>query len=196
MHPYLPDSNGEDDQQVTRNARLHISLMLSCSTMGFQAILLHLGRCAASIKTAASMKTAASNWPLNAPSNSQDDAATDLAPSQSQRQKKEVSKAVGAIEHWLPRFDVMVIGPGLGRDAWVHATVTEVWFLMHECNKPRVLRLAQVYPATLQTRRIVQYRNLATLPGTSLQMHLLSVLMGLHNAGDQNAAEGQQASGD
>lgn len=43
-----------------------------------------------------------------------------------QRQEKEVSKAVGAIEHWLPRFDVMVIGPGLGRDAWVHATVTEV----------------------------------------------------------------------
>lgn len=44
----------------------------------------------------------------------------------SQRQEKEVSKAVAAIQHWLPRFDVMVIGPGLGRDAWVHATVTEV----------------------------------------------------------------------
>jgi ATP-dependent NAD(P)H-hydrate dehydratase len=43
-----------------------------------------------------------------------------------QRQRKEVSKAVGAIQHWLPRFDVMVIGPGLGRDPWVHATVTEV----------------------------------------------------------------------
>lgn len=33
---------------------------------------------------------------------------------------------MGAIEHWLPRFDVMVIGPGLGRDAWVHATVVKV----------------------------------------------------------------------
>jgi NAD(P)H-hydrate repair Nnr-like enzyme with NAD(P)H-hydrate dehydratase domain len=47
-----------------------------------------------------------------------------------QRQEEEVSKAVGAIEHWLPRFDVMVIGPGLGRDAWVHATVTQVCELL------------------------------------------------------------------
>ena len=32
-------------------------------------------------------------------------------------------------EHWLPRFDVMVIGPGLGRDAWVHDTVVNVSFV-------------------------------------------------------------------
>jgi hypothetical protein len=51
---------------------------------------------------------------------------SNLVPGNAQRQEKEVSKAVGAIEHWLPRFDVVVIGPGLGRDAWVHATVTQV----------------------------------------------------------------------
>ena len=30
------------------------------------------------------------------------------------------------IEHWANRFDVMVIGPGLGRDELVHNTVKEV----------------------------------------------------------------------
>lgn len=56
-----------------------------------------------------------------------------------QREQKEVDKAVGAIEHWLPRFDVMVIGPGLGRDAWVNATVTEVIKSLRKDNKPVVI---------------------------------------------------------
>ena len=28
--------------------------------------------------------------------------------------------------HWMDRFDVIVVGPGLGRDELVHATVKEV----------------------------------------------------------------------
>jgi ATP-dependent NAD(P)H-hydrate dehydratase len=56
-----------------------------------------------------------------------------------QRQEKEVSKAVGAIQHWLPRFDVMVIGPGLGRDPWVHAAVTEVIRTLRKDEKPVVI---------------------------------------------------------
>ena len=34
-----------------------------------------------------------------------------------------VTEAVGAIDHWMERFDAIVIGPGLGRDELVHETV-------------------------------------------------------------------------
>lgn len=37
----------------------------------------------------------------------------------------KVEEAVEQIIHWANRFDVMVIGPGLGRDALVHDTVKE-----------------------------------------------------------------------
>ncbi len=39
-----------------------------------------------------------------------------------------MDEAVGAIEHWLERFDVVVVGPGLGRDELVHDTVVKVLF--------------------------------------------------------------------
>lgn len=38
----------------------------------------------------------------------------------------EVKRAIEAVEHWLRRFDVVVLGPGLGRDPDVHDTVIEV----------------------------------------------------------------------
>ncbi len=41
-----------------------------------------------------------------------------------------VDQAVAAIEHWLDRFDVVVVGPGLGRDELVHQTVIEVLSLL------------------------------------------------------------------
>ncbi len=53
-------------------------------------------------------------------------------PSIVQLQKKEeahkeaVGRAVAATDHWMERFDVVVIGPGLGRDELVHDTVKEV----------------------------------------------------------------------
>ena len=37
-----------------------------------------------------------------------------------------MDRALGAIQHWLPRFSVMIIGPGLGRDEMVHETVKQV----------------------------------------------------------------------
>ena len=37
-----------------------------------------------------------------------------------------VWRAVGATHHWMDRFDVVVIGPGLGRDRLVHETVIQV----------------------------------------------------------------------
>ena len=49
-----------------------------------------------------------------------------------QLQKKEeahreaVDTAVAAMDHWMERFDVVVIGPGLGRDELVHQTVIRV----------------------------------------------------------------------
>ena len=37
-----------------------------------------------------------------------------------------VQRAVEAMNHWMERFDVVVIGPGLGRDKLVHETVIQV----------------------------------------------------------------------
>ena len=37
----------------------------------------------------------------------------------------EVKRGVDAICGWLERFDVLVVGPGLGRDPWVQQTVTQ-----------------------------------------------------------------------
>ena len=37
-----------------------------------------------------------------------------------------VQRAVEATNHWMERFDVVVIGPGLGRDKLVHETVIQV----------------------------------------------------------------------
>ena len=45
-------------------------------------------------------------------------------------QKEAVERAVAATDHWMERFDVVVIGPGLGRDELVHDTVKEVWLLV------------------------------------------------------------------
>ena len=42
------------------------------------------------------------------------------------RKKKILDRGFGAIQHWLPRFNVMIIGPGLGRDEMVHDTIKKV----------------------------------------------------------------------
>lgn len=43
--------------------------------------------------------------------------------------QEKVKEAVEQINHWADKFDVMVIGPGLGRDELVHDTVKEVYLL-------------------------------------------------------------------
>lgn len=42
------------------------------------------------------------------------------------KRKKILDKAFGAMEHWLERFDTVIIGPGLGRDEMVHEVVIQV----------------------------------------------------------------------
>jgi NAD(P)H-hydrate repair Nnr-like enzyme with NAD(P)H-hydrate dehydratase domain len=45
-----------------------------------------------------------------------------------------VQRAVGSIGHWLERFDVVVVGPGLGRDCVVHDIVVKVPPLLVPCS--------------------------------------------------------------
>ena len=42
------------------------------------------------------------------------------------KKKKTLEKALGDMDHWMERFDVVIIGPGLGRDPLVHHVVKEV----------------------------------------------------------------------
>lgn len=45
------------------------------------------------------------------------------------------------MDHWMDRFDVVVVGPGLGRDEHVHDTVMQVRF----CVKTLCLIVFRVY---------------------------------------------------
>ncbi len=55
-----------------------------------------------------------------------------------QRRSQLVDKAVSAVDHWLERFDVVIVGPGLGRDELVHETVIQaralLFSLEHKSN--------------------------------------------------------------
>ena len=42
------------------------------------------------------------------------------------KKQKIFDKSLGAIKHWLERFDTIIIGPGLGRDEMVHHVVIKV----------------------------------------------------------------------
>lgn len=42
------------------------------------------------------------------------------------KKQKILDTSLGAIKHWLERFDTIIIGPGLGRDEMVHHVVIEV----------------------------------------------------------------------
>ena len=48
------------------------------------------------------------------------------------KKQKIYDKALGAIKHWLERFDTIIIGPGLGRDEMVHYVVKEVSSYLHQ----------------------------------------------------------------
>ena len=43
-----------------------------------------------------------------------------------EEKKGILDKALAAMQHWVPRFSVIIIGPGLGRDELVHETVKQV----------------------------------------------------------------------
>ena len=44
----------------------------------------------------------------------------------SDKRQSILDKALAAMNHWMPRFSVIIIGPGLGRDELVHETVKQV----------------------------------------------------------------------
>ena len=46
------------------------------------------------------------------------------------KKQKILDKSLGAVMHWLERFDTVIIGPGLGRDEMVHHVVIEVQLLL------------------------------------------------------------------
>ena len=57
-----------------------------------------------------------------------------------------VDRAVAAIDRWLDRFDVMIVGPGLGRDELVHETVVQA----RSCLQHQVMGMpAQACPAVV-----------------------------------------------
>lgn len=80
--------------------------------------------------------------------------------------------AVNEIEQWLDRLHVVLIGPGLGREANVLATVSEIIKLCKRLNKPLVIdadglflinqdkSLIRNYSGTLLTPNVAEFSRL------------------------------------
>lgn len=80
--------------------------------------------------------------------------------------------AVSDIEPWLDRLHVLLIGPGLGRDADIFATVSELVKLCRRLNKPLVfdadglflvsqdVSLIRDYPGTILTPNVAEFSRL------------------------------------
>lgn len=79
---------------------------------------------------------------------------------------------IDAIEPWLDRLHVILIGPGLGREAKVLSTVTELVKICQRLNKPLVfdadglfligqdISLIQGYPGTILTPNFAEFSRL------------------------------------
>lgn len=80
--------------------------------------------------------------------------------------------AINEIEPWLDRLHVILIGPGLGRDTNILATVTELVKLCKRLNKPLVfdadglflisqdISLIRGYPKTILTPNVAEFTRL------------------------------------
>lgn len=60
------------------------------------------------------------------------------------KRKKILDKAYGAMQHWLERFDTVIIGPGLGRDEMVHQVVIQVQYLLDIMIASALVRLVLI----------------------------------------------------
>lgn len=68
------------------------------------------------------------------------------------KRKKIVDKSLGAVLHWLERFDTVIIGPGLGRDEMVHQVVIQVQlFLLLYQGQSQCLLFLLLHPQQKQS---------------------------------------------
>lgn len=84
----------------------------------------------------------------------------------------DAENAVDEIEPWLDRLHVILIGPGLGRDKNILATVTDLVKLCKRLNKPLVfdadglflinqdISLIRGYPRTILTPNVAEFSRL------------------------------------
>ncbi|BDA48641.1 ATP-dependent (S)-NAD(P)H-hydrate dehydratase [Coccomyxa sp. Obi] len=92
------------------------------------------------------------------------------------KREEAVDGAVGAIEHWLERFDVVVVGPGLGRDELVHDTVVKVFRLMREKQLPMVIDADGLYIVTKNLDLVKGYPHAILTPNKNEYQRLASAL--------------------
>lgn len=105
VHPYLPDSHDLSEEVVSSlHPKLHPSVS-SPSIPVMLALACHNTLISGVFERRIAMQASTSG----------------------KNREEAVDRAVGAIEHWLERFDVVVVGPGLGRDELVHDTVVKVF---------------------------------------------------------------------
>ncbi|GAB4819250.1 hypothetical protein N2152v2_006296 [Parachlorella kessleri] len=90
-----------------------------------------------------------------------------------EEKRQSQQRAVDAIDKWLDKFDVVVVGPGLGRDDLILSTVAEVMGRVRRRNTPMVIdadglwlvnqnpALVQGYPNAVLTPNAMEFKRLA-----------------------------------
>lgn len=97
----------------------------------------------------------------------------------SEEQKKElVDRAVDAICAWLYKFDVLVVGPGLGRDSLVLSTVERVLRAAREREIPLVIDADALHLIT-QSPEIIQGYSKAILTPNAPELQRLLAKLGI-----------------
>ncbi|KAK9815408.1 hypothetical protein WJX72_003195 [[Myrmecia] bisecta] len=91
-------------------------------------------------------------------------------------QDQIVTDAFQAIDRWLERFDAVIIGPGLGRDELVHATVKEVIKALRKLNIPMVIDADGLYIVTHNLDLIKGYKNVILTPNKNEYKRLADAL--------------------
>ncbi|GAQ89591.1 hypothetical protein KFL_005400010 [Klebsormidium nitens] len=95
-----------------------------------------------------------------------------------QEREQVAEKAFSAIREWLPRFDCLVVGPGLGRDDLLLRTVAKVIREARSAELPLVLDGDGLWLATQEPALIQGYRLAILTPNPNEHRRLVDKVFG------------------
>ncbi|CAA7392666.1 unnamed protein product [Spirodela intermedia] len=104
-------------------------------------------------------------------------------------EKASVSSLVVAeVKKWMERFDCLVVGPGLGRDAFLMDCISEIMRHARQSNIPIVVDGDGLFLVTNNLGLIAGYSLAVLTPNVNEYKRLVEKVLG-RNADDQDAAE-------
>eukprot|EP01025_Chloroclados_australasicus_P051384 TRINITY_DN5980_c0_g2_i2.p1 TRINITY_DN5980_c0_g2~~TRINITY_DN5980_c0_g2_i2.p1 ORF type:complete len:364 (+),score=28.98 TRINITY_DN5980_c0_g2_i2:47-1138(+) len=71
---------------------------------------------------------------------------------------------IQSVENWLPRFDCLVIGPGMGRDGYIMETVTQIMILAKKAQMLMVIDADGLFLVSQQPELVTGYNRVILTP--------------------------------